>query len=142
MGLRDWFGKRKATIPDVLWAPTIAALPFLANLAVDEQKRLKTLVEDFLAEKEFSTAGGLELSDEICVSIAAQGCLPILELGLAAYRGWVGIVVYPDEFVVTRRIEDDRRHRPRIRRRAVRRSLGRRAVDHLLARRADGRQRL
>ena len=108
MGWRDWFGgKRKATVPDGLWAQTVAALPFLANLAVDEQKRLKTLVEDFLAEKEFSPAGGLELSDEICVSIAAQGCLPILELGLAAYRGWVGIVVYPDEFVVARRIEDE-----------------------------------
>ena len=108
MGWRDWFGgKRKATVPEALWAQTVAALPFLANLAVDEQKRLKTLVEDFLAEKEFSPAGGLELNDEICVSIAAQGCLPILELGLAAYRGWVGIVVYPDEFVVARRIEDE-----------------------------------
>ncbi|MBS1131923.1 MAG: hypothetical protein H6R16_2925, partial [Proteobacteria bacterium] len=59
------------------------------------------------AEKEFSTAGGLELTDEICVSIAAQGCLPILKLGLNAYRDWIGIVVYPDEFVVPRRIEDE-----------------------------------
>jgi hypothetical protein len=108
MGLLDWFRRGKAsTIPDELWATTIAALPFLAALAVDEQKRLKSLAEGFLAEKEFSAAGGLELSDEICVSIAAQGCLPILELGLAAYRGWVGIVVYPDEFVVPRRIEDE-----------------------------------
>jgi Mlc titration factor MtfA (ptsG expression regulator) len=64
--------------------PGDAAL--LEHLAVDEKKSLKTLVEQFLAEKEFSTAGGLELSDEICVSIAAQGCLPILNLGLAAYR--------------------------------------------------------
>jgi Mlc titration factor MtfA (ptsG expression regulator) len=108
MRLLDWFRHGKAsTIPDELWATTIAALPFLAALAVDEQKILKLLAEGFLAEKEFSAAGGLELSDEICVSIAAQGCLPILELGLAAYRGWVGIVVYPDEFVVPRRIEDE-----------------------------------
>ena len=94
MGLLDWFRRGKAsTIPDELWTTTIAALPFLAALAVDEQKSLKSLAEDFLAEKEFSAGGGLELSDEICVSIAAQGCLPILELGLTAYRGWVGIVV-------------------------------------------------
>ena len=33
--------------------------------------------------------------------------LPVLELGLSAYRGWVGIVVYPNEFVVPRRIEDE-----------------------------------
>jgi MtfA peptidase len=106
--LFEWFGdQRQATVPDVLWAQTLANLPFLAALAVDEQKKLKTLVERFLAEKEFSAVGGLELSDEICVSIAAQGCLPILELGLAAYRDWVGIIVYPDEFVVARRIEDE-----------------------------------
>ena len=108
MGLFDWFGgKQKSEVPDVLWAQTVSALPFLEALAVDEKKRLKTLVEQFLAEKEFSVAGGLELSDEICVAIAAQGCLPILELGLNAYRDWVGIVVYPDEFVVPRRIEDE-----------------------------------
>ncbi len=108
MGLFDWFGgKQKSEVPDALWAQTVSALPFLEALAVDEKKKLKTLVEQFLAEKEFSVASGLELSDEICVAIAAQGCLPILELGLNAYRDWVGIVVYPDEFVVPRRIEDE-----------------------------------
>jgi Mlc titration factor MtfA (ptsG expression regulator) len=108
MGLFDWLKPRRAAvIPDELWAATVSGLPFLANLAVDEQNRLKKLAEAFLAEKEFSTAGGLVLSDEICVAIAAQGCLPILELGLSAYRNWVGIVVYPDEFVVSRQIEDD-----------------------------------
>ncbi|HXE37127.1 MAG TPA: M90 family metallopeptidase [Azonexus sp.] len=108
MGLFDWFRRGKASaIPDPLWASTIAGLPFLAKLSDDEQRRLKALAENFLAEKEFTTAGGLQLSDEICVAIAAQGCLPILNLGLAAYRGWVGIVVYPNEFVVPRQLADD-----------------------------------
>ena len=104
----SWF--RRAQPPAIdpgLWQRTIAGLPFLAGLAVDAEKRLKSLTEQFLAEKEFSAAGGLTLNDEICVSIAVQGCLPVLELGLSAYRGWVGIVVYPDEFVVPRRIEDE-----------------------------------
>lgn len=108
MGLFDWFQRSRSTaIPAELWAKTLAALPFMANLAVDEKNDLKLLTEQFLAEKEFSTGGGLELSDEICVSIAAQGCLPILKLGLAAYREWVGIVVYPNEFIVPRHIEDE-----------------------------------
>ena len=101
---------RRAQAPEIdpaVWQATIAKLPFLAGLAVDAEKRLKSLTEQFLAEKEFSAAGGLTLSDEICVSIAVQGCLPVLELGLSAYRGWVGIVAYPDEFVVPRRIEDE-----------------------------------
>ena len=108
MGLFDWLKPQAAApIPEALWADTIATLPFLAALAVDEQKRLKTLAEQFLDEKEFSTGGGLALSDQICVSIAAQGCLPILNLGLSAYAEWVGIVVYPDEFVVPRHVQDD-----------------------------------
>ena len=101
---------RRAQAPEIdpaLWQATIANLPFLAGLTVDAEKRLKSLTEQFLAEKEFSAAGGLTLSDEICISIAVQGCLPVLELGLSAYRGWIGIVVYPDEFVVPRRIEDE-----------------------------------
>jgi len=108
MGLFDWLrGRRRPEIAADLWAQTVAGLPFLAALTVDEQKRLKLLAEEFLSEKEFSTGGGLELSDAMCVAIAAQGCLPILEFGLAAYRGWVGIVIYPDEFVVPRQMADE-----------------------------------
>ena len=100
-------GSSAAALPDDLWRSTVASLPFLAGLDSDEQARLKTLVERFLAEKEFTTAGGLELSDAMCASIAVQGCLPILNLGLDYYRDWVGIVVYPDEFVIPRRVEDE-----------------------------------
>ncbi|MCB4358255.1 M90 family metallopeptidase [Quatrionicoccus australiensis] len=108
MGLFDWLrGRRRPEIAADLWAQTVAGLPFLAVLTVDEQKRLKLLAEEFLAEKEFSTGGGLELNDAMCVAIAAQGCLPILEFGLSAYRGWVGIVIYPDEFVVPRQMADE-----------------------------------
>jgi Mlc titration factor MtfA (ptsG expression regulator) len=99
--------KKPTLIPNHLWAMTVASLPFIDTLSGDDQKQLKTLAEGFLAEKEFSTAQGLDLTDEICVSIAAQGCLPILKLGLGAYRDWIGIVVYPDEFVVPRRFEDE-----------------------------------
>jgi Mlc titration factor MtfA (ptsG expression regulator) len=107
MGLFDWLRRPPPAVSDQLWRGTLATLPFLEALTVDEKKRLKSLVEAFLAEKQFSAAAGLEVDDAICVAIAAQGCLPVLELGLSAYRDWVGIVVYPDEFVVPRRIEDE-----------------------------------
>lgn len=108
MGLLDWLSnKKKLAIAPELWHSTISKLTFLEHLAVDEQNALKNLTEDFLAEKEFTAAGGLIISDEICVAIAAQGCLPILKLGLSAYRHWVGIIVYPDEFVVPRQIADE-----------------------------------
>ena len=107
--LIDWlFGKRDPrALPDALWQQAVAALPFLDGLTAEELARLRALSETFLAEKEFTTAGGLELTDAMCVSIAVQGCLPILNLGIACYRDWVGIVVYADEFVIPRRIEDE-----------------------------------
>jgi MtfA peptidase len=108
MGLFDWFRRGKAAaIPDLVWQHTVNGRPFLAALDSAERQRLKKLSEAFLAEKEFTAANGLVLTDEICVAIAAQGCLPILNLGLSAYRDWVGIVVYPDEFVVPRTIHDE-----------------------------------
>jgi Mlc titration factor MtfA (ptsG expression regulator) len=108
-GAKNWLGgaARRACLPDELWRETVDGLPFLAGLAAEELARLKDLAERFLAEKEFTAAGGLDLTDAMCASIAVQGCLPILNLGLGCYRGWVGIVVYPDEFVIPRSVEDE-----------------------------------
>lgn len=97
----------RPVVSDECWNETLAQLPFLSALATEDLARLRRLAEDFLAEKEFTTAGGLELNDAISLSIAVQGCLPILNLGLDWYSGWVGIVVYPDEFVIPRAIEDE-----------------------------------
>jgi hypothetical protein len=94
-------------LPDALWRETLAGLPFIDKLSGEEKARLRKLAEAFLAEKEFTSAGGLELTDAMCVSIAAQGCLPILNLGLASYRNWVGVIVYPDEFIIPRSVEDE-----------------------------------
>ena len=107
--LINWLrGTREATpLPEALWQETLAGLPFLDRLSDEEKARLRKLSEDFLAEKEFTSAGGLELTDAMCVSIAVQGCLPILNLGLQSYRDWVGIIVYPDEFIIPRSVEDE-----------------------------------
>lgn len=101
-------GKPQATkLPDELWQATLDALPFLGRLDDAEKARLRILTEEFLAQKEFTSAGGLELTDNICASIAVQGCLPVLNLGLDCYREWVGVIVYPDEFVIPRSVEDE-----------------------------------
>ena len=104
-----WLGgaPRRAGLPEALWRETLESLPFLAGLDAGEAAKLKELAERFLAEKEFTAAGGLELTDAMYTSIAVQGCLPILNLGLGYYRDWIGIVVYPDEFVIPRTVEDE-----------------------------------
>ena len=41
----------------------------------------------------------MEVRDDVRMAIAVQACILILRLGLDYYRGWVEIIVYPDEFV-------------------------------------------
>ncbi len=108
--LRDWRRKRvlKSTrLDEALWARVASRLAFLRGLSQQETARLKELVVLFLAEKEMHGAQGLQLTDEARLSIAAQACLPILNLGLDVYKGWVGVVVYPGEFRVRKEEMDE-----------------------------------
>ncbi|MET0333490.1 MAG: M90 family metallopeptidase [Rhizobacter sp.] len=107
---RRWRERRTLTnraIPDDLWHATLSRYPFLATLRDDEAPRLRDMATLFLAEKEFSGAGGLEVTDEMAVAIAAQACLPALNLGLDWYDGFLSIVLHPDEVVVTREVMDE-----------------------------------
>lgn len=102
--LTDWRRRRvleKHRIDDELWERATAELRF-----IPPSDKLRELALLFLAEKQFSGAHELEVTDHMRVSIAAQACLPILELGLDWYRGFTGVVVYPGDFRV-RRVEAD-----------------------------------
>jgi Mlc titration factor MtfA (ptsG expression regulator) len=108
--LQGWRRKRvlkRARIDDALWHRVVGSLPFLAGMPQAELNRLRDLALLFLHEKEMHGAGGLELTDEIRLAIAVQAVLPVLNLGLDLYNGWVGIVVYPGEFRVRRQEADD-----------------------------------
>jgi MtfA peptidase len=103
--LRDWKRRRildRHRIDDALWQRAQIHLPFLAGLSTDEEQRLREFAVVFLAEKQLTPVQGLVLSDDDRVEIALQACLPVLELGLDWYDGWVGIVVHPAEFHVQR----------------------------------------
>src|SRR5215510_14201090 len=105
--LTDWRRKRvleKHSMDDALWRAAMQHLDFVKR---NENEKLRGLVLQFLAEKGFAGAHGLEVSDAMRVSIAAQACLPILELGLDWYRGWSGIVVHPGDFRVRRSEMDE-----------------------------------
>jgi len=100
----DWLRRRRSApeIPDALWHRTLHRYPFLADRAPEEVARLRQLAAEFLARKEFHGAGGLAITDEIALAIAAQAVLPVLHLGLAWYDDFVGIVVHPDEVLARR----------------------------------------
>src|SRR5260221_3304212 len=108
--LRNWRRKRvlkSARIDEALWTRVASKLSFLRGLSKEETARLKQLVLLFLAEKEMHGARGFKLTDDVRLSVAAQACLPILNLGLDIYDGWVGIVVYPGEFRVRKEEMDE-----------------------------------
>ncbi len=94
-------------IPDALWATVLAAYPFLGARPPDDLQALRRLASLFLARKQFHGAQGLVVTDEMAVAIAAQACLPVLKIGIAAYDGFVGIVVHPDEVVAAREMMDE-----------------------------------
>ena len=98
---------QRRAISDALWLDTLASLPFLARWNAADLEALRRLTSLFLDDKEFAGAGGLEVTDAMAVRIAVQACLPVLRLGLQPYRGFVGIVVHPDEVVAPREVMDD-----------------------------------
>jgi Mlc titration factor MtfA (ptsG expression regulator) len=73
-------------------------VPYLAKLPEADQKELEGLIQIFLAEKEFEGCGGLELTDEIKVTIAAQACLLLLHRENDNYPGVDAILVYPGAY--------------------------------------------
>jgi Mlc titration factor MtfA (ptsG expression regulator) len=74
--------------------------PLFLNLPIEDQHELEGHVQVFLAEKPFEGRGGLVLTDEIKVTIAAQACLLLLHREADYYPGLRSVVVYPSTFSV------------------------------------------
>ncbi|HET6584792.1 MAG TPA: M90 family metallopeptidase [Nannocystaceae bacterium] len=60
-----------------------------------ERAQLQQLVQVFVEEKDWEGLGGLEMTDEIRVTIATEACLLILGLEHSLYRQIASILVYP-----------------------------------------------
>lgn len=107
---RDWRRKRvlsQAGLDEHLWRATLERYEFLRTLAPDERKRLRDCVLLFLHRKPVQGARGLIVRDDMRMAIAAQACILILNLDIDFYRGWVDVVVYPDEFVAEYEYTDE-----------------------------------
>jgi Mlc titration factor MtfA (ptsG expression regulator) len=94
-------------IDDVLWQRVVGELAILDRLTDAELSQLRDLATLFLHQKTFVGAHGLEVNDYMRVVVAAQACLPILNLGLDYYRGWYTVILYPDSFVAHREVVED-----------------------------------
>jgi hypothetical protein len=64
----------------------------------EERARLEGLIKVFIAEKHFEGCGGIRVTDEIKVTVAAQACLLLLNLRHDYYERLVSVLMYPESF--------------------------------------------
>jgi Mlc titration factor MtfA (ptsG expression regulator) len=107
----DWW--RRLSRADVIAEPfpaefrelLLRRVPCAQLLTAAELDKLEALVRIFNSEKSFEGAGGLELSEEMRVVIAARACLLVLwrvELDEPLFPELSSVVVYPSTYKVRR----------------------------------------
>ena len=105
----DWFSKQRRLkiveepFPSEWEAIIRRNMVHYSMLGDDEQMRLQRLIQIFMAEKSWEGCGGLELTDEIRVTISAQACLLILNLPHNYFDNVETILVYPSEMMLPER---------------------------------------
>jgi Mlc titration factor MtfA (ptsG expression regulator) len=78
---------------------------FFVRLPAADQSELLGHIQVFLSDKRFEGCGGLEITDKIRVTIAAQACLLLLHRKTDYFPHLVTILVYPSTYMV-----EERRH--------------------------------
>jgi hypothetical protein len=105
----DWFAKkRRQKLLEALFPPDWEDM-IRRNMShycmMDdvERKHLRELIQVFIAEKSWEGCGGLELTNEIRVTISAQACLLLLNLPHDTYENVETIIVYPSDVILPER---------------------------------------
>lgn len=82
-------------------------MPYFRSLPTDLQLQLKKHIQVFINEKQFVGCDGIEIDDEIRVTIAAQACLLLLNRNTDFYPNLKQILVYPSIFIVNNQEQRD-----------------------------------
>jgi hypothetical protein len=104
-----WFSSRRRkkltrlAFPVSWEAILVRNVGYYSMLDEVERKSLRALVQVFIAEKNWEGAGGLQITDEIRVTISAQACQLLLGLSHDYYRNVRSIIVYPSTVVAPER---------------------------------------
>ena len=106
--LRKWRRRRLGRLPfPAAWLGILRErVPYYRLLSPDEQAELRKLIRVFLAEKKFEGCGGLEITDEIRVTIAAQACILLLNREHDYYAGLHSVLVYPSSYLAPSQFVD------------------------------------
>jgi Mlc titration factor MtfA (ptsG expression regulator) len=87
------------TAPPQSWLPTLErTLPMIGRMSEEHRQQLFGFMQVFLAEKKFEGCGGLALTDEIRLTIAAQACMLLLGRRIQVYPRLKTVLVYPHTY--------------------------------------------
>ena len=107
ISLFGWFRRRRRAalrarpFPPEWHAIIEKNVPYAAQRSPADRDELAGLIQVFLAEKRFEGCGGLEITDEIRVTVAAQACVLLLHRQTDDYPAVSSILVYPTTYLVT-----------------------------------------
>jgi Mlc titration factor MtfA (ptsG expression regulator) len=102
--LFGWWRRRRrartrATPVPPAWSEILARnAPFVARLRDVDRARLLGDIQVFVAEKHFIAAGGMEITDEVKVTVAAAAARLVLHLDIDRYDDLTEIIVYPGAY--------------------------------------------
>ncbi len=97
---------RRHPIPHPIWQRVTRRVLLLKGLDAVQMAHLREMTTWFLAHKSITGAQGLEVTPSMKVTVAAQACLLVLNLGVEYYDGWVEVILYPGAFRVNHAQQD------------------------------------
>lgn len=99
---------RAMPLPQAWWDIIDQRVKYVRMMSTTDRKELGGIIQILLHEKNFEGAGGLEMTDEIRVTIAAQAAVLLLHRETKYYPTLKTILVYPNTYVapMKRRMPD------------------------------------
>ena len=107
--IKQWrrAGSAEAAFPEAWLGVLHERVPYYRLLSQAEQAELRELIQRFVSEKTFEGCAGLEITDEVRVTIAAQACILLLNREHDCYTGLQSVLVYPSSYVAPSKFTDE-----------------------------------
>ncbi|MEQ1601990.1 MAG: M90 family metallopeptidase [Methylophilaceae bacterium] len=98
---------KRHPIPHHVWKSVTRRILLFNRLNPFQMAHLREMTTWFLHQKTIIGVQGLEVTLPMKVTVAAQACLLIQNLGVTYFDGWVEVILYPGAFRVNHLQQDD-----------------------------------